>query len=87
MIALDQETERKLREVFGAEFDEIAREALIAEGYRRSRLSIGQVAHLLGTSINDAYGFMKQRGIAVNYTLPDLEADLNSLRDTRQVAR
>ena len=87
MIALDHETERKLREAFGEDFDEIAREALIAEAYRKGKLSIGQAAHLLGFSINDAYGFMKQRGIAVNYTLSDFEADRASLRELGQVSR
>ena len=87
MIGLDHETECKLREVFRKDFDEIAREALIAEAYRKGKLSIGQAAHLLGFSINDAYGFMKQRGIAVNYTLSDFEADRASLRELGQVSR
>ena len=87
MIGLDHETECKLREVFGQDFDTIAREALIAEAYRKGKLSIGQAAHLLGFSINDAYGFMKQRGIAVNYTLSDFEADRASLRELGQVSR
>jgi len=81
MIALDHETECKLREVFGQGFDEIAREALIAEAYRKGKLSIGQAAHLLGLSVNDAHGFMKQRGIPVNYTLSELEADCASLHE------
>ncbi len=87
MIALDHATESKLREVFGQEFDEIAREALIAEAYRKGKLSIGQAAHLLGLSINDAHGFMKQRGIPVDYTLADLEADCASLRESGKASR
>ena len=87
MIALDHETECKLREAFGQDFDDIAREALIAEAYRKGKLSIGQAARLLGLSINDAYGFMKQRGIAVNYTLTDFEADRASLRESGKAPR
>ncbi len=87
MIALDHETECKLREVFGQEFDEIAREALIAEAYRKGKLSIGQAAHLLGLSVNDAYGFMKQRGMPINYTLSDLETDCESLRELGKASR
>ncbi len=87
MIALDHETECKLREVFGQDLDGIAREALIAEAYRTGKLSIGQAAHLLGLSINDAHGFMKQRGIPVNYTLSDFEADRASLRESRQASQ
>ncbi len=87
MISLDRETESKLREVFGQDFESIAREALIAEAYRKGKLSIGQVAHLLGLSVNDAHGLMKQRGIAVNYSLSDFEADRASLRELGKVTR
>ncbi len=87
MITLDHETERKLREVFGQDLDGIAREALIAEGYRKGKLSIGQAASLLKLSVNDTYGLMKQRGIAVNYTLSDLETDCASLRELRKASR
>lgn len=80
MITLDHETESKLREVFGQDFDAIARETLIAEAYRKSKLSIGQAAHLLGLSIDSAHGFMKQRGIPINYTLADMEADCINLQ-------
>jgi predicted HTH domain antitoxin len=37
--------------------------------------------------VNDAYGFMKQRGIPVNYTLSDLEADCESLRELGKGSR
>lgn len=82
-IMLDSETEIKLREVWGQELDQIAGEAIIAEAYRKARLSIGQAARLLKLSINDAYGFMKERGIPVNYTLQDFESDCESLRQLR----
>ena len=87
MITIDQETESKLREVLGGELDRIARDALIAEAYRTEKLSIGQAARLLDLSIHDAYGFMKDRGIPVNYTLADFDADRESLRDLRNPAR
>jgi len=86
-ILLDHEVESKLREVLGQELDQIAGEALIAEAYRKSRLSIGQAARLLGLSINDAYGFMKERGIPVNYTLEDFESDREGLRELRGASR
>ncbi|HOB73101.1 MAG TPA: UPF0175 family protein [Phycisphaerae bacterium] len=86
-ILLDPEVESKLRAVWGQELDQIAGEALIAEAYRKSRLSIGQAARLLGLSINDAYGFMKERGIPVNYTLEDFESDVEGLRELRGASR
>ncbi len=87
MIAIDSETEAKLREALGTDFDRTAKEGLIAEAYRKSKLSIGQAAHLLGLSINDAYGFMKEREIPVNYTLSDFESDCRSLRELRAAPR
>ncbi len=87
MINIDQETESKLREVLGTDIEAIARDALIAEAYRTGKLSIGQAARLLDKSINDCYGFMKDRGIPVNYTMEDFEADCRSLRELRDASR
>lgn len=87
MITIDHESEVKLRQVLGEELDRVAKEALIAEAYRTAKLSIGQAAHLLGVCINDAYGFMKARGIPVNYTLSDFEADCESLAELRNAPR
>ena len=83
MITIDTETETKLREVLGSDLDRIAREALIAEAYRTGKLSIGQTARLLDLSIDGAHGFMKERGIAVNYTRADFDADCEGLRERR----
>jgi predicted HTH domain antitoxin len=56
-----------------------ATEALAADGYRRRLLSLGQVAELLGVSINDADGFLKVRGIPAAYDVADFEHDLAML--------
>jgi predicted HTH domain antitoxin len=87
MITIDQDTESKLREVLGDELDRIAKDSLVAEAYRSGKLSIGQAAQLLGLSIHDAYGFMKDRRIPVNYSLSDFEADCESLRELRNTSR
>jgi predicted HTH domain antitoxin len=83
MITIDQETESKLRQILGQDMDRIARDALVAEAYRTGKLSIGQAARLLGLSIHEAYGFMKERRIPVSYGLADFDADCESLRDLR----
>jgi len=87
MINIDVETESKLREILGDELDRIARESLIVEAYRTGKLSIGQAAQLLELSINDAYGFMHDRGVPVNYTLSDFDADSAGLRELRNQGR
>jgi predicted HTH domain antitoxin len=79
-IELPKDIEEQLRAGLGREPDEVAREALIIEGYKTASLSIGQVARLLNTSIDGAYGFLKSHGVPVNYTADDFEQDLSSLR-------
>jgi predicted HTH domain antitoxin len=82
MIAIDlpEDIEAQLRAGLGRAPDQVAREALILEGYKTAALSIGQVARLLEYSIDQAYGFLKAHGIAVNYTADDFDQDLSSLR-------
>jgi len=87
MITIDREIESKLREVLGPGIDRIARDALIAEAYRTGKLSIRQVARLLDLSIHETYGFMKDRGIPVSYTLADFDADCEGLRELRNAGR
>lgn len=87
MITIDDATEAKLREILGQDLDRIARDALIVEAYRTGKLSIGQAARLLDLSIHDAYGFIKDRGVPVNYTLSDFDSDCEGLRELRKFPR
>ncbi|OYV89873.1 MAG: hypothetical protein B7Z73_06530 [Planctomycetia bacterium 21-64-5] len=50
-----------------------------AVGYRSEKLSIGQVAELLGTSVYEAEGLMKAHGIDAPYSLDDYERDRQTL--------
>lgn len=83
MITIDHETESKLRQILGQDMDRIARDALVAEAYRTGKLSIGQAARLLGLSIHEAYGFMKERRIPISYGLDEFDADCAGLRELR----
>jgi|CXWL01.1.fsa_nt_gi predicted HTH domain antitoxin len=87
MITIGEQTESKLREILGNDLERVAGEALIAEAYRTGKLSIGQAARLLSIPIHDAYGFMKNRGIAVNYTLDDFDSDCDNLVELRNQTR
>lgn len=82
MIAIDlpDNLEERLRLALGGDLDQIARHAIAVEGYRRKALSIGQVARLLNTSIDAAYGVLKERGIPANYDQADADADLACLK-------
>jgi predicted HTH domain antitoxin len=73
----------QIEATYGESLARAAKEALAADGYRRGLLSLGQVAELLGTSINDADGFLKARGIPLAYDVTDFEHDLAVLRGDR----
>jgi predicted HTH domain antitoxin len=68
--------EHLLRRAFGNDLDRAALEALAIEAYRSAKLTAGEVARLLGleTSIQ-AQEWLAKRGIAMNYSLDDLNAD------------
>ena len=59
----------------GADLGRRALEALAIEGYRAEALSLGQVAEMLGLSINEADGFLKARGVALLVPLEDFARD------------
>jgi|CXWL01.1.fsa_nt_gi predicted HTH domain antitoxin len=70
------DTEQTLRQAFGPDLTRAALEALAIEGYRTARLSAGEVARILGlaTSI-EAQSWLAQRGVELNYSVKDLDAD------------
>ena len=49
------------------------------EGYREGRLSHRQVGDLLGLDYWQAETFLKQRGVPLNYSATDLDADRATL--------
>lgn len=82
MVAFEfsPETEASLRRVFGDRLDRAALEALVIEGYRAAKFTAGEVARMLGfeTSIV-ASEWLASRGVPLNYSLEDLEADRQTL--------
>jgi predicted HTH domain antitoxin len=50
-------------------------EAFAIESYRAENLSLGQVAELLGFSIDETNAFLKKHRVPLNYTLDDFERD------------
>ncbi|HEY1378770.1 MAG TPA: UPF0175 family protein [Gemmataceae bacterium] len=82
-IDIPKAIEDQLTAGWGADLGRAAKEALAAEGYRAGVLSLGQVAELLGLSIDAADGFLKARGIPLPYTADDLDGDLAALGRAR----
>ena len=53
-------------------------EAFAIENYRQEKMSLGQVAELLGLSIGETDAFLKKHKIPLNYGFGDLAADRRS---------
>lgn len=65
----------------GADLGRRALEALAIEGYRAEALSLGQVAEMLGLSINEADAFLKARGVDLLIPLEDFARDRAALEE------
>jgi hypothetical protein len=58
-----------------------ALEALALEGYRRRRLSEAQLRRMLGFRTRmQVHEFLKAKNVYLNYSVRDLERDLESLK-------
>ncbi len=54
-------------------------EAFAIENYRQEKMSLGQIAELLGLSVDEANAFLKQHKIPLNYDLADLAEDRRAI--------
>lgn len=75
---LPQDVEDELRERFG-DLDQAAKEAFLIQSYRDGRLSVGQVAGILGRGVIETQAWLSERGAPLNYSVDDLEEDRRSL--------
>ncbi len=78
-IEIPDELQQSLQDQFGQNLAAAAKEALAIAWYQAEKLSIGQVAELLGISVYDAEGLMKQHHIDAPYSLADFEHDRETL--------
>jgi predicted HTH domain antitoxin len=79
-IDMPKDQEQTLRQAFGDNLGQAAKEALIIEGYRTAKLSIGEVRELLDLqSPFEAESWLGSRSVHANYGLDDLEADRRTL--------
>ncbi len=54
-------------------------EAFAIENYRQEKMSLGQIAELLGFSLDEANAFLKQHQIPLNYDFNDLAEDCRTI--------
>jgi predicted HTH domain antitoxin len=81
-VQFPKPVEDELRRAFGEQFDRQVCEAVIVEGFRTAKLSIGQAAKMLGLTVEQANGFMKQRGVQQDGpTLEEVEREAAELAD------
>jgi predicted HTH domain antitoxin len=78
-IALPNKIHRHLQIELGDKLERKAQEALAVEGYRSGILSLGEIAEMLNLSINDADGFLKEKGIESLITRDDVKNDTDAL--------
>ena len=63
----------------GRSLPQRAMEDLAVEAYRLEELSLGQLAEMLGLSINDANGLLKARGISDDFSLEEFQEQRKSM--------
>lgn len=79
-FTVPESLEKQLQAQVGPDVGRAAKEALAIDLYRQEKLSLGQVAELLGLSVNGADGLLKGRGVESLYSVEDLEANRASIR-------
>jgi predicted HTH domain antitoxin len=79
-IDIPKQAEDVLRKAFGDTLNRSALEALAIEGYRSGKLSQFEVQEVLGfTSHWETEERLGERGIHLNYSVADLEADRRTI--------
>lgn len=83
MVEVTIELPEAVADVFGATAEarrqRVLEDATI-EAYREGRLSHGQVGSLLGLDYWQTEDFFSKRGVPLNYSVADLEADGETLK-------
>ena len=75
---LPQDVEQELRQRFG-DLSQAAKEAFLVESYRQARLTVGQVAEVLGKGVIETQEWLSARGAPLNYSVEDFEQDCETL--------
>jgi|ERR1035437_1241862 predicted HTH domain antitoxin len=71
-ITLPNRIEKELESEGGDQLPRKAVEAIAVEGYRSGALSAGEVGEMLGLTINETDGFLKERGLFAAENLEDV---------------
>jgi predicted HTH domain antitoxin len=80
VIDIPKQTEQALREQWG-DLEQAAKEALLIESYRGRKISLGFLAEAMGMRVIEADRWLAERGVGLNYSSDDLDADRRALAD------
>ena len=78
-IDIPDAMEQSLYDQLGQDLEQAAKESLAIAWYQFEKISIGQVAEMLGISVNEAEGLMKKHHVDAPYSLQDYENDRATL--------
>lgn len=71
--------EQSLQEQLGPDLPQAAKQALAIAWYQAEKLSIGQVAELLGIAVYEAEGLMKAHGVEARLSVEEFDEDRQTL--------
>ncbi|MEI8375460.1 MAG: UPF0175 family protein [Planctomycetota bacterium] len=74
-IEIPDTMEQTLYDQLGHDLGKAAKESLAIAWYQSEKISIGQVAEMLGISVYQAEGIMKEHQVDAPYSLTDYEND------------
>lgn len=81
-MRIDLDIPKQVQGILEAEWGDLSRaakEALAIESYRTGKLSVGLLAEMLGMGVIEADRWLAERGVPLNYSPDDLEADRRDL--------
>lgn len=82
-LELPDDLERAMRAALAQPLEVIAKEALLAEAYRRGVISLGRVAEILSLPTRyAAEQWLRSRGVTLNYGSAELQEDRETLSKT-----
>ena len=79
-IEIPKKSEEALRAEWG-DLEQAAKEALLIESSRAGKVSVGFLAETLGMGVIEADQWLAKRGVPLNYSVDDLDADRKTLND------
>lgn len=87
-LNLPPDVEQVFRKAWGNDLTRKGLEAMVIEGYREQKLSLGKLAQIMGfVTTHDAEQWLSEHGVPLNYSPDDLRRDSATLEHLRRSGR